>query len=189
METSPDAAETARQAVASYPQIKVERVALADESSNGYRTILLWDVVEHIKDDLTALRLAAERLDPGGALIVAVPSNPREWRWDDEMVGHYRRYTTQDMDGLLRAAGLTPVEYWDFTFPIFWAMRRGYTWLKFNSNKDTASDIEQRTKSSAIVHAWHIPIIGDLLNRPSILWHGIYRFQYVFRHATGFGHE
>src|SRR5262249_49282053 len=96
---SPDATEMARQAVASYPQIKVERVALADESSNGYRTILLWDVVEHIKDDLTALRLAAERLDPGGALIVAVPSNPREWRWDDEMVGHYRRYTTQDMDG------------------------------------------------------------------------------------------
>src|SRR5262249_11861061 len=186
---SPRAAEMARLAVSPYPQITVEQVALADEASDGYQTILLWDVVEHIEDDLTAIRLAASRLKPGAAMLVAVPSNPREWRWDNEMVGHYRRYTVAAMEKLLREAGLTPVEFWDFTFPVFWLMRRSYTWLNLNTEKNTMANTEERTKTSAIVHAWHIPVIGNLLNRPSVLWRVVYRFQYAFRHATGFGHE
>jgi len=182
---SATAVEMARRAVADYPGISIEKIALADEKSVDYGTILLWDVIEHIEDDRSALTLASSHLASDGMMLISVPSNPREWRWDDEMVGHYRRYTVARMTALLHDAGLEPVEFWDFTFPLFWAMRRGYTRLNLNRGKKLDPDLEQRTKASAIVHTWHIPVIGNLLNRPSSMWRLVYLLQFTFfRHAT-----
>ena len=68
------------------------------EVTGSWNTIILWDVLEHIDDDAAALRTIERLLRPGGRLLIAVPSNPREWRGDDDFYGHFRRYTARKPD-------------------------------------------------------------------------------------------
>jgi SAM-dependent methyltransferase len=141
-----------------------------------------------MEDDHGALRMVERLLRPGGQLLLAVPSNPREWRWDDDFYGHFRRYTVLDMTEKLTQAGMPPQVFWDFTFPVFWLMRRMYTRLK--SANPVPADREASTKASATVNAWDLPLLSRLLDRTAVLWYPIHRLQFrLFRNATGRGHE
>jgi SAM-dependent methyltransferase len=57
-----------------------------------FDAIMYIDVIEHIDDDAAELQRAADRLKPGGALIVLVPAH--QWLYSpfDKAIGHYRRY-------------------------------------------------------------------------------------------------
>lgn len=67
--------------------------------------ILLLDVLEHIEDDLGALRAVARSLRPGGRLILTVPALPALWSAHDEINRHYRRYLAPGLKSILAAAG------------------------------------------------------------------------------------
>ena len=125
----------------------------------AFDCIIMWDVLEHIDDDRGALRMVERLLRPGGQLLLAVPSNPREWRWDDDFYGHFRRYTVADMTEKLTQAGMPPQVFWDFTYPWFWLMRRMYTRLK--SAPSGRADKEASTKASATVNAWDVPLLSQ----------------------------
>jgi len=173
--------------LAAFPQVTVRRQALADVTG-AFDCIIMWDVLEHMEDDRGALRMVERLLRPGGQLLLAVPSNPREWRWDDDFYGHFRRYTVADMTDRLHGAGLAPAAFWDFTFPWFWLMRRMYTRVK--SGAVVAADKEASTKASATVNAWDMPLVSRLLDRTAVLWYPLHRLQFrLFRHATARGHE
>ena len=74
---------------------------LADlEDRDRFDTILYMDVLEHIDDDRAELALAADRLRPGGQLIVLAPAHQWLFTPFDAAIGHYRRYTKR----MLRAA-------------------------------------------------------------------------------------
>lgn len=64
---------------------------IADVSSQ-FDTIIYIDVLEHIMDDGFQLRLAAERLKPGGFLVVLSPAHQALYTSFDRAIGHYRRY-------------------------------------------------------------------------------------------------
>lgn len=57
------------------------------------------DVIEHIDDDVAALRELHRVMRPGGLLLVAVPAFMFLWGDQDEISHHRRRYT----DGTLRS--------------------------------------------------------------------------------------
>jgi SAM-dependent methyltransferase len=171
----------------SFPQIAVRKQSLG-EVTGAFACIIMWDVLEHIEDDRDALRMVEHLLHPGGQLLLAVPSNPREWRWDDEFYGHFRRYTVADMTEKLTQAGIPPQVFWDFTFPMFWLMRRIYTRIK--SGNSVAADKEASTKASATANAWDMPFLSRLLERTAVLWYPLHRLQFrLFRNATSRGHE
>ena len=173
--------------LAPFPQVTVRQQALEDVAG-AFDCIIMWDVLEHMEDDRGALRMVERLLRPGGQLLLAVPSNPREWRWDDDFYGHFRRYTVADMTERLQQAGLAPAAFWDFTFPWFWLMRRMYTRLK--SGAPVAADKEASTKASATVNAWDVGPLSKLLDRSAILWYPLHRLQFrLFRNATARGHE
>lgn len=67
--------------------------------------ITLLDVVEHIDDDLSALRAVAPLLTPDGIVIVTVPA--LRWLWSDHDVAlhHKRRYTKDTLSALFTKAG------------------------------------------------------------------------------------
>jgi SAM-dependent methyltransferase len=177
----------ARTALAPYPGVEVRRQTLA-ETSGRYASILLWDVLEHIEDDRAALRAIERLLEPGGQLLIAVPSNPREWRWDDDFYGHFRRYAVEELETKLAEAGMQSQAYWDFTYPVFWAMRRVYTRLKRPTA--IARDREAATRASATVNAWDVPLVSRVLDRTAFLWAPLHRVQFrLFRNATARGHE
>lgn len=169
----------AKQNLASLGQIKVEKKPLFEENAS-FETIFLVDVLEHVENDNTVLKKLSSLLGPNGYILMSVPSNPREWRWDDDFYGHFRRYTVEEIRNKLINAGLVPVLFWDFTYPFFWIMRRIYTALK-PSPRDAYRDKETRTKESSTVNAWDGFVITPLLtNRfaDRFFWNFVYRIQF-----------
>ncbi|MBI2018536.1 class I SAM-dependent methyltransferase [Candidatus Daviesbacteria bacterium] len=160
-----------------YQKVKMEKKFFS-KVSGKYNTVLMFDILEHIKDDTSALRKANLLLSRHGHLVIATPSNPKEWRWDDNFYGHFRRYTQNELKEKLIKAGFKPIIFCDYTFPVFWALRRIYT--KIISNKKRVVDREKQTEQSSFSYAWNIPIISSILDRTSFLWLPIFIIQYVF---------
>lgn len=181
------ALEQARKNLAPFPLVKVSQKSIFDEDGK-FNAIFLWDVLEHIKDDEAVLEKLSSLLLPGGHLLIAVPSNPREWRWDDDFYGHFRRYTRKEINEKLTRAGLSPLVNFDFTYPVFWAMRRAYTWLKRASGP--AGDKKERTIASSTVNAWDIPVLSCLMNKTNFIWKIVYKLQFRLAEVSvDRGHE
>lgn len=69
----------------------------------------VFDVVEHIEDDLGFLRHVWDLLEPGGMLYLTFPAYNFLWSHEDVDSGHFRRYTVGGMNKKLAEAGLKPV--------------------------------------------------------------------------------
>jgi len=188
IDVSQTAIQQARQNLKGAPALKLYQRRL-DQHSGIYSTILLMDVLEHIEDDLSAMQHVASLLHDEGYVVIAIPSNPREWRWDDTFYGHVRRYSLASLDAMLDRAGLTIVDARDFTFPIFWLMRRIYVRLKPRPAFH-AESIDARTQASATRSAWEMPFISRALSMATPLWKMLGRIHVPFgRCAVGLGHE
>jgi SAM-dependent methyltransferase len=63
------------------------------------------DVIEHLEDDLAALRELRRTVAPGGALLVTVPAYQWLWSGHDEINHHHRRYTRRSLQRVAERAG------------------------------------------------------------------------------------
>jgi len=70
-----------------------------------YDTIICLNVLEHIDDDVEALRNMHRLLKKNGKLVLYVPANPRLYCEIDRGVGHYRRYVERELTGKMKQAG------------------------------------------------------------------------------------
>ncbi len=191
IDSSKTAIAQAKNKLKIFPNIKVSKKSLFEENGK-YKTIFLWDVLEHIENDEVFLQKLTSLLLPDGYILIAVPSNPKEWSWDDIFYGHHRRYTAETIEKKLINAKLEPLVFWDFTYPLFWMMRRTYTFLKSapkykNPNID---DKDEKTSLSSTVNSWNIPIISNFLNNENFLWRIYYKIQFkLFKNKINKGHE
>ncbi len=114
------------------PGMAVEAVdidALEDLSKlAAYRldTVLLVNVLEHVRDDAGALRKVFRMLEPGGNVVIYVPGGGSLYGQLDRGVGHERRYEKEGLAQLVRDAGFELVE-------IGWQNRAGKVGWWFNS--------------------------------------------------------
>ncbi len=69
--------------------------------------ILMLDVLEHLDDDVAALRHAVELLVPGGLLVLTVPALMALWTNHDDMNHHRTRYTRTTLGAAAASAGVT----------------------------------------------------------------------------------
>jgi SAM-dependent methyltransferase len=63
------------------------------------------DVIEHLEDDIGALRELRRVVTPGGALLVTVPAYQWLWSGHDEVNHHFRRYTRRSLQRAGERAG------------------------------------------------------------------------------------
>jgi len=70
-----------------------------------FDSVICLNVVEHLPDDLAALRNIWDVLEPGGQAIILVPCGPDLYGSLDEVLGHCRRYTEEQLIGVARRAG------------------------------------------------------------------------------------
>lgn len=71
----------------------------------GHDLLGLFDVLEHVDDDVAMLRSLRGALDPGGVLVLTVPAHPSLFDEMDEIAFHRRRYTRRTLASALREAG------------------------------------------------------------------------------------
>jgi hypothetical protein len=62
-------------------------------------------VVEHLEDDVNALRNIRVSLEKNGRAIVLVPNGPGLYGSLDRVLGHYRRYTKKQLTDVCEQAG------------------------------------------------------------------------------------
>ncbi|MQY06519.1 hypothetical protein ACRB68_46090 [Actinomadura sp. RB68] len=92
-------------------------------------TVVMMNVLEHIKDDVQALRDLASVTLPGGRIVIWVPGYMQLYGEFDRKVGHVTRYTPATLSTAVREAGLLPevLKPINFLGGIAWwaAVRRG----------------------------------------------------------------
>jgi len=170
------AIEAAKKTLASLEAVEIRKKSLS-EATGTFKTVLVMDVLEHAENDDTALEKISSLLARGGHVVITVPSNPGEWRWDDVFYGHHRRYAPKEIRNKLMKAQLETIVIWDFTYPVFWIMRRLYTRLK-SMPVDIEQDKAARTEMSSTVNAWDIPVVSCLVSGRSPFWKLVYRLQF-----------
>jgi SAM-dependent methyltransferase len=84
-------------------------------------TIILMNVLEHIKDDEAVLRRLKQRLNPSGRIVVLVPAGPWASGSIDARLGHYRRYSKSSARALMAKLGLAIESIRYFNFIGVWA--------------------------------------------------------------------
>jgi len=70
-----------------------------------FDTVICLNVIEHLADDLGALRNIREVLEDNGRAIVLVPCGPWLLGTLDDVLGHQRRYTRNQLKELTNTAG------------------------------------------------------------------------------------
>jgi len=93
---------------------------------NKFDCILLLDVLEHINNDLEALKSIVPLLSKEGIIIINVPALPILWSTHDRITQHKRRYTQQSLQRLINKAGLNTLNnnYWNsLAVPLIYLQR------------------------------------------------------------------
>lgn len=78
-------------------------------SPKSLDTIVMINVLEHIANDLDAVRTVHQSLAPGGTYIAFVPALSWLYSPFDKAVGHYRRYEKTHLEEVFRKGGFTVV--------------------------------------------------------------------------------
>jgi SAM-dependent methyltransferase len=100
-----------RERLAGHPAVRVRGLTLgapdAEPEAGRHSAAVAYNVLEHIPDDLAAVRAMAALVRPGGAVVLLVPAFPSAMSRFDRAIGHQRRYTRASLTERLVAAGLT----------------------------------------------------------------------------------
>lgn len=70
----------------------------------SFDTVICSNVLEHIEHHVQAAAQMRRLLKPDGKLVILVPANPRIYSGLDEDLGHFRRYTREELVRVLEAA-------------------------------------------------------------------------------------
>ncbi len=130
--------------------------------SKPFHVIALFDVLEHLPDDVGVLREVHRMLIPGGHIILTVPAHPSLWSYFDEASHHCRRYTLQELQNKLVRAGYR-VEYATpfmmTLFPFVWVGRRLAALLQNNNDKPDSSQTYALATNELRIR----PVINNIL--------------------------
>jgi SAM-dependent methyltransferase len=103
----------------------LEPALVAELAAQRFDTILCINVLEHVQDDLGALRTLGGLLVPGGTLALLVPAHPALYGAYDRVDGHWRRYDRARLRALLGQTRLRPLRlhYFNAVGAIGWFVR------------------------------------------------------------------
>jgi 2-polyprenyl-3-methyl-5-hydroxy-6-metoxy-1,4-benzoquinol methylase len=96
-------------------------------NGRSFDAVLMLDVLEHVDDDVVALRHVKDVLAPDGLLLATVPANPKLWSQHDVLNQHRRRYTKEILAERLRAASYEVLHLTHINsrlYPLAWVHRR-----------------------------------------------------------------
>ena len=143
-------------------------------NSGTLPAIGVFDVVEHIENDIEFLNHLWELLIPGGMLYITVPAYKALWSLDDERGGHFRRYTLSNLTKKIQNSSFY-ISYSTYIFsylPLFiFLIRRIPYKLKYSKSpiikslrNDHYSPDGIGSKILNLLHKWEIKKINKHQN-------------------------
>ncbi|PRX50300.1 2-polyprenyl-3-methyl-5-hydroxy-6-metoxy-1,4-benzoquinol methylase [Prauserella shujinwangii] len=108
-DVDPDAVQQLKSRFADRTEVEVQQFDIDGHSTLGtpVETLIAINVLEHIADDVDALRCLAKSVTGTGNIVLFVPGYEQLYGDFDRKVGHWRRYTPATVAGAARDAGLT----------------------------------------------------------------------------------
>jgi glycosyltransferase involved in cell wall biosynthesis len=93
-----------------YKKFMIEQLDISGTEVKRYQSyhidsVICFNVLEHIEQDEKPLKRIFELLEPGGRLLLLVPSHPWLYGSLDEHLGHQRRYGKKELRNKLETAG------------------------------------------------------------------------------------
>lgn len=116
----------------------------------------LFDVLEHIQEDYDFLMKIHHFLKPKGTIYLSVPSFSFLWSEEDQIAGHFRRYTRASLFEVLNKAGFD-VKYYSYFFsflvlPVF-IFRAIPSFLKLRTNSSKQLIQKEHSEGSGLSKA------------------------------------
>ena len=119
-DTDPYYRDVLRDRFRAHSEVTVEALTLPDpEAAARFRhyaldTVVALNVIEHIPEDVAALRCVAGMLAPGGRAVVLVPALPALYGSLDRELQHARRYRRAELRAAFGSAGLRVTDLFYF---------------------------------------------------------------------------
>lgn len=103
-----------------YPDINfVEHdFTLQYDKTEIYDLVGLFDVLEHLPDENAALLEVRKHIAPGGKFICTVPAHKLLWSAMDEIYGHKKRYSKEELRAALEKGGFKDIRIAYFMAPL-----------------------------------------------------------------------
>jgi phospholipid N-methyltransferase len=132
-------------------------------------------VMEHLdtEQERQFLDKARTSLKPGGLFIALVPGSPAHWGIEDEIAGHFRRYTRKGIRELFANNNWDVLHVSGLTYPISNLLLPLSNWLvRRSESKKLSLSLMERTKQSGIrdvaMKTWFPNVLGILLNKRTL---------------------
>jgi 2-polyprenyl-3-methyl-5-hydroxy-6-metoxy-1,4-benzoquinol methylase len=134
-------------------QCHLEECDRSELASHRFESVVCVNVLEHIADDVAALRTFRDVLVPGGRVIIFVPAVQAAYGPLDAELGHHRRYSKASLGRAFADAGLD-VAVLRYTNPI------GLVGWMYNSHvlKTRAHSLAQVRVFDRVVAPWALPL-------------------------------
>ncbi len=121
IDVAPEMVDVIRRRFSDQPHLQarvcdITRPDALELASEHFDTIVCAHVLEHVADDVAALRNMRTLLPEGGRLILLVPVVKWVWGRLDEATGHQRRYTWRELEPLLVRLGFAIQDHWYVNF-------------------------------------------------------------------------
>jgi len=139
-------------------EFKVMDIA-AHRWERTFDLVVCADVVEHIDDDVAALRHMAEMVNPGGYIVVATLQG--RMRCFETTIGHLRNYAPGELQRKMGQAGLNVDRVVEWGFPLYSPLYRNL--LEFLGNRGTMGRFGVMRK--LISHALYILFLLNSAHR------------------------
>lgn len=92
------------------------------EAGRAFDMVCAFEVLEHLEDDHAALQDWRPLVETGGHILVSVPAWQHMFGPWDKAVGHYRRYSPDELSETFRANGFEPVTVGLYGWPLAFAL-------------------------------------------------------------------
>jgi 2-polyprenyl-3-methyl-5-hydroxy-6-metoxy-1,4-benzoquinol methylase len=131
----------------------LEECDQAELASQRLDTVFCVNVLEHIEDDIAALRTFRQVIVPGGKVLIFVPAIQAAYGPLDAELGHYRRYSKAGLARVFESAGLTLTTL-RYTNPI------GLAGWMFNAHvtKSRTHSLAQVKLFDRLIAPWALPL-------------------------------
>ena len=95
-------------------EVDVEKAEHFEPHRGQFDTVVCLNVLEHVKEDVAAMRNILSALKPGGRACILVPRSMALYGSSDEVLEHQRRYTEEELAAKLKEAGFTVDKMFSF---------------------------------------------------------------------------